>query len=278
MLSAYVTLILVIIHYLFDHQNTQNPIDRAWIKFLTPKSWNNPDGRPSKKWSQALESAVLLYSDSQVLTGIAILLCTYSQLQHGISMYHWQTAVKLAWFSSVTHLTTLTSLRAYFRDRPVMAFWRVVFMGVTLLLLMTALIPTGYTSDFPGYNDIPAACLYSKGPSLGYFNGPLIAFSLIFLLTSYVTRVVKLFTPLSNLAHKWLRVAPGNLLKKFYILTKKQRDNDASRVLEKITWASLQWFSILAYVFFKAIYDIGESMLWEVCTPTYFVIVYLFLG
>lgn len=149
-------------------------------------------------------------------------------------------AVKLAWFSSVTHLTTLTSLRAYFRDRPVMAFWRVVFMGVTLLLLVIALIPTGYTSDLPRYNDIPATCLYSKGYLFPNFNRPLIAFSLIILLTSYVTRVVKLFTPLSDLAHRLLRVAPGNLLKKCFILTKKQRDNNASKALEKITWASLQ--------------------------------------
>lgn len=94
-----------------------------------------------------MEAAVLMYSDTQVLTGIAIMLSAYSQLQHKISIYHWRTTVQLAWFSSMTHLTTLTSLRAYFREHSKIAFWRLVFMGVTLLLLVAALVPTGYADD-----------------------------------------------------------------------------------------------------------------------------------
>lgn len=264
------TLILVIIHYLFNYQNTQNRIDRAWINFLTPRAWNNPQGRPSKKWTQALEAAVLMYSDTQLLTGIAILFCAYSQLQRGISIFNWRITVQLAWFSSVTHLTTLTSLRAHFREHPVMAFWRVLFMGVMLLLLVIALVPTGYFSDTSGNTEsYPAICLYSEG-KLFPFNKPVVAFSLIILLTSYPTRVVKLFTPLSDLAHKSLRTAPGNFLKTCFDRTKRLRA-DSSGVMEKKAWTSLQFFLTFIYVLFKAIYDIGESMLWEVCTSSRFV-------
>ena len=275
MLSAYVTLILVITHYLFNYQDTQNLIDRALIRFLTPKAWKSPQGRPSKKWTQALESAVLMYSDTQVLTGIAILLCAYSQLNRGISVYHWQVTVQLAWFSSMTHLTTLTSLRAYFRERPMMAFWRVLFMGVTLLLLAIALGPTGYISISNSFEDdvtmdtkvTPAICLYLDRHLFGYFYTAPIALSLIILLTSYVTRVVKLFTPLSDHAHKCLRIAPGNFVKDCFNRTEIGRA-ESSGVVEKIAWISFQSFLMLSYVLFKAIYEIGESMLWEVCTST----------
>lgn len=252
-LSAYVTLILVIIHFILNYRNTRNLIDRAWIKFLTPKAWNDPQARPSKKWTLALESAVLMYSDTQVLTGIAILLCAYFQLGRRISVYHWQVTVQLAWFSSVTHLTTLTSLHAYFRERPMMAFWRTFFMGVTLLLLAIALGPTGYINKKGPDHDhfdtkaVPAVCLYLNGHLFGSFNKALINLSLLMLLTSYVTRVVQLFTPLSKLAKEYLRTAPGNLMKKYL----ERGDN-------------LHFFAMLAYVLFKAIYDIAQSMLFEI--------------
>ncbi|MCJ1262455.1 hypothetical protein MMC22_002325 [Lobaria immixta] len=267
-LSAYVTLILIIIHYILNYVDTRNPIDRAWIKFLTPKAWNDPQARPSKKWTLALESAVLMYSDMQVLTGIAILLCAYFQLGRRISVYHWQVTVQLAWFSSTTHLTTLTSLRAYFRERPRMAFWRIFFMGVTLLLLAIALGPTGYISNNDDDDDdldtkaAPAVCLYLNGHLFGSLNTVLVTLSLLILLTSYVTRVVKLFTPLSNLAKEYLRTAPGNLMEKY---------------LESCVYLESYFVAQSAYVLFKAIYDIGESMLWEVCTATHSVIVWFFV-
>lgn len=167
-----------------------------------------------------------------------------------------------------------------------MAFWRVFFMGVTLLLLVIALVPTGHFYDngavvvskdaHESYDadGAQAICLYSEGKLLR-FNKPVVAFSLIILLISYPTRVVRLSTPLSDLAHKSLRTAPGNFLKTCFDRTKRLRAK-SSGVMEKTVWASLQFFLTLIYVLFKAIYDIGESMLWEVCTSTRFVTIWLF--
>ena len=58
----------------------------------------------------ALRRIVLMFSDQQAATGIALLASGYAQLSSSISNYHWQMLVYLAWFSSLTHLTTLTVL------------------------------------------------------------------------------------------------------------------------------------------------------------------------
>ena len=282
MFSAFVTLIFVVLHYLLDYRNLQNPVDRAVIKFMTPKAWNN-QRQPSKKWTQALEAAVIMYSDTQVLTGIAILLSAYIQLSCGISIYHWQVAVDLAWFSSLTHLTTLTSLRAYFRKRPQLAFWRLFLMGVNLLLLVTAMAPTGYISYTYLDYSTPAKCLYSKTSWTAatrytfrgfanleevkiIFNTALVVLTLVFLLTSFGTRSIRLFTPLSKFARRWLRIVPGNFIKSAI-----QRE-PLSAAVPKILCHGLQAFLLLVYVFFKAIYEIGESMIWEVCVSNLLVL------
>lgn len=220
-----------------------------------------------------------MYSDTQILTGIAILLCAYLELGRGISIYHWRVTVQLAWFSSVTHLTTLTSLRTHFQERPKMALWRTFLMGVTLLLLIIALVPTGFitggsTGSITSYlfnleATAPAICLFSNESLFGPFYSAVVILSIIILLTSYVTRVIKLFTPLSGLAHRWLRIAPGNLVKSCFDQSKTRRMNSSGSV-ERIFWTALQYCSILVYVLFKATYEIGESMLWEVRTSTCF--------
>lgn len=273
MFSAYFTLILVIIHYLFDYQNIQSPVDRAFINLMTPRSWNTQRGKPTKKWTQALEAAIVMYSDTQIFTGIAILLDAFLQLRCGISTYHWQIAVDLAWFTSLSHFATLTSLRKYFRKRPKLAIWRVFFMGTNLILLMTAMAPTGYVDlrfRILDVMPVPAKCLFTGHlPYTSYystfnstFNKPLIALTYIFLLSSYVTRVIRLFKSLSEFARKWFRILPGNLVKN--AIQKKP----PSAAMSKLFWYGSRTFLLLFYVLAKAVYEINESILWEVCTST----------
>jgi hypothetical protein len=59
-------------------------------------------------WSFMLGTAVLSFSDQQVVTGISIIVAGFLQLQWGLDVYHWQTVANLAWFSAFTHITTLT--------------------------------------------------------------------------------------------------------------------------------------------------------------------------
>lgn len=221
-----------------------------------------------------------MYSDIQVVTGMAILLSGYIQLSLGISSYHWQAIVILTWFSSLSHLSTLTALRDYFRLRPKMAAYRAIFMGVVLVLLGTAFGPTGYISqgETPA---VPASCLFSRTAYEDYrtainflgrhgctgvqggiipYDTPLVALSLAFLVFSYVTRVIRIFAPASMFAQKWLRDKPRERFRRLYTLvTEKTGSSPRAR------WMSvLQWSLKLIYVLMKSAYEIHGSMLWEV--------------
>lgn len=84
-----------------------NRIDRAIADTL----WRKDRSKPSEAWKSTLRSAVLMFSDQQLVTGIALLASGYAQLPYGLASYYWQIIIYLAWFSSLTHLTTLTFLR-----------------------------------------------------------------------------------------------------------------------------------------------------------------------
>ena len=87
-----------------------------------------------------------MFSDQQMVTGLAILISAFPQLKRSIACCHWQITVYIAWFESLTHLTTLTFLRAHFQRNRVIRTWRLTFMCFTVMMLGTALLPTGNTS------------------------------------------------------------------------------------------------------------------------------------
>src|SRR5450756_522457 len=144
--SAYVTLIPFIVYNLLDRQQTASPVDQVIVRRVSNlwKFFFDRDMKPSEQWINAIEDAILMFSDQQLVTGIGILVSGYTQLHCSLSIYHWQIIVYLAWFSSLTHMTTLTALRHFFREQPTLAYWRLFFMGCTIVLLVIALIPTGY--------------------------------------------------------------------------------------------------------------------------------------
>lgn len=96
-------------------------------------------------------------SDFQLITGLSILISGFTQLPTGISAYHWQRLVQLAWFSSVTHLCCLTTLKNYFKRNALGYFWRLPGMIILVIMLIVALIPTGqyaWSSDTYLYGQI----------------------------------------------------------------------------------------------------------------------------
>ncbi|QPC60568.1 hypothetical protein HYE67_002799 [Fusarium culmorum] len=98
--------------------------------------------------SNSLESAfnncVITLSDIQIFTGISVLISGYMALNCGLSAYHWQLMVYLAWMASVTHLACLSFLRNYLMNRPDKRLWRVVLMFSVMILLAIAIGITGY--------------------------------------------------------------------------------------------------------------------------------------
>lgn len=280
MLSAAMTLVLVIIYYLLlEWHHTENLVDQEWIKFVTPKSWRNLSLQARKNWTLQITLALLTYSDSQSITGIAILLAGYCQLSCGISVYHWQVVVNLAWFSSLTHVASLTVLRKYFRERPVQAYCRLAAMGINLVLLVIASGPANYNAtsykilDFPTVKDaypearfyaFPAKCFFEYNDKGFEFNYVMITTSLGFLLISYIARVIQISTTLSELTDKWLRHKPGNWLKNKHQSTADFPDSTPNSGQRKLLCFWKKWL-LLFYVLLKALYEAGHSMLWEVC-------------
>lgn len=88
---------------------------------------------------------ILNFCDLQIITGIGILVSGFYCIQD-ISAYHWQIIVYLAWFASITHITTLTFLRDYLNSRKDLQErnLRIFTMLVFLILLLVAEFPTGF--------------------------------------------------------------------------------------------------------------------------------------
>lgn len=265
------TVVLLITHYILNLRNTQNLVDRAWLEFVTPKSWHNSNTLAMDKWTETLEAVILSFSDIQLLTAVAILLCGYIQLPTNLSIYYWEIMIDLAWFSSLTHLATLTTLRGYFRERPQLAYWRVAIMGAILILLGTAIVNANNPPQWlrlQDYVDIPALCFFRTrfGDTKLEYSYFMIIVLLTFLFSCYITGVVRLFSPLSRQTQKWLRTKPGNLMKgsRCYAASRQAK---AAGLAGKRLWCFCKVSLTLLYVVSKILCEIADSTLWEVSAP-----------
>lgn len=289
---------LVGVQFLIEAHGPDNPLDRALRRALLSKAPRARQRDSLERWTRAVESTILAFSDTQLVTSLAILISGYLQLSCGLSLYHWQTVVNLAWFSAITHLTTLTSQKRYFRSYPFMAICRILIMGMVLILLSVAFVPTGYAPQIDGdawqewtgssitsyayFMSSPAVCLFSPASkdaavsqidlfaassvSSGYtdrghsYNAPLVALSLTYLLTSFGSRVIRISTPLALTFERWLKVRPSNFLQRRYQSARNRQQMRRNRVLLCCYRALL----LVAITFVEAFYETGNSMVWEI--------------
>lgn len=98
--------------------------------------------------------------DLQLVTGFSILISGAVQLSCGLTVYEWQIAVYLAWFSCLTHLSCLMVLRSYLYVHTFGRTWRLVAMGVLAILLIVGLLPTANYADL--FNSRPRPSDYAK--------------------------------------------------------------------------------------------------------------------
>ncbi len=227
-----------------------------------------------KKWSEPLRKAVLAFSDQQSITGIAILVSGYSQLAscQPMTVYNWQIMVDLAWFSSITHLTTLTCLRNYFQQRPALRIWRLFCMTINAAILAIALGSPGWENVSP---TLPALCLYRlkdvisvitflNSEAVPVYNSFYIAITATFLVSSYLARVIQLYPKaqasfrdlfrnrLSTIYNQWLNNVRGRALRS---------SGRPVSICVVVTYRIL----LSQYYVTKAVVDLYTSMLWEVC-------------
>lgn len=232
-------------------------------------------------------------SDTQIVTGLSILASGFSQINCGLSILHWHMVVFLAWFSSVTHLTTLTFLRRYIHDNRGIRTLRLLLMMLLVVTLAVALVPTGGScglqtaadfyrlyngttqtwSDPPVFPGSPAKCCFLEMSDPSIFLGPdsnywlSMGSSEVVLIISSFTRALKLFRGSSNFFKQWLRHKPARLCKHIARNFEARYLNSTSRLGRQICFICHSGIMVFI-VFMRAIYDLTDSMLWEVCQVT----------
>ncbi|KAJ4347443.1 hypothetical protein N0V95_005445 [Ascochyta clinopodiicola] len=104
---------------------------------------------------EVVKRFILTLSDQQLATGLAILIAAVAN-QCTLTVWEFQLAFSLAWFSSTTHLATLDCLREYFLDHGAVRNWRVFGMIALLVLLMYSLVMSMASVN----NTIPIQCTF----------------------------------------------------------------------------------------------------------------------
>ena len=273
---AFITLALCTAYYLMDYGHATNPVDRLCIERLTKCLTRLKSDHPPK-WGPILRNAVLTFSDLQVVSSLSLLITGYSQFGCGFDSYHWQITIDLAWFSSMTHLTTLTCLRRHFQERLALRLSRMICMIIVAAMLSLTLFSTGWTMGVFVPYALPAQCLYHSSimkavvTSIdednetigGLFNSVYVAASLIFIGLSYVTRMILLFPSASEALRAAIRTRPSRIAKRFLGRLSHQRSR-SSEHWSKVLWNMVYISTLSVYCIMKAGADLYTSTLWEV--------------
>ncbi|KAE9366901.1 hypothetical protein N431DRAFT_487371 [Stipitochalara longipes BDJ] len=280
--SAYCTFFILFANYVLVFDPTKHPLSSETIDHPNPidtlllgyvAKWIPQRSSSVDILEPAFEKLVVMLSDQQLITGLALLISSAIQLRSGISSYHWQMTIYLVWFSSFTHLATLTLLRKYLKDNSVLKWTRLFAMSVLIGLLIFALVPTGsriwleegYSLGVSAINaGVPALCFLRfqvPGSHFGGEQGTSVIFSIMVLFLSYATRVVKMFSWSSKKARFYFRTSLGNPVKR----------------LQRNLYEGMQRSSILRWMFFipywailslviviRACLDSFESMIWDI--------------
>lgn len=265
--TAYLTLFIAGIYYFVGYvpEEFLNTLDRSVLA-----NWRKPSSS-AISWEPTLRTAVLMFSDQQLVTGSALLASGYAQLPSGLSAYHWQMIVYLAWFSSLTHLTTLTILRQYFRENTAARLWRTILMLVMVTMLGIALLPTG-DARWSYYGDnsagLPALCyfkrLVARSQEDRFECDPtatttmLISLSVLF--SGYMTRMINFSKKATAFTKLWIRTKPGRMLKEAAYDSFQRAGRAHARTYWHLKYLIFETVIILA----RASFELYESTLWEV--------------
>jgi hypothetical protein len=169
-------------------------------------------------------------SDLQLITGLAIVISGLAQLRCGISAYHWQRLIYLAWFACITHLCCLSFLREHMRQNKVSQLWRLPVMVSLVIMLIYALATTSryewsHDGSTPGIlPGDPAICHLNVSISFDITSAQTagiqrVVISMIFLAFSMVNRIQSLYrapTTVVLMARRWASHKTRNILARCY--------------------------------------------------------------
>jgi hypothetical protein len=237
---------------------------------------------------------ILGLSDLQILTGLCVLIAGFSAIET-IPAYYWQLIVYVAWFSNLTHQCGLIFLRRYLHRKPWERGWRIVLITVLIILLIIAMIPSMYFNwHNNGIYDLlsrpasaaqpatPMKCFYNHETrhymhekTFGHPNTPLkfaatrafqnVLISLVFLITSYATRVIKLFNSSSTFFRYQVRGRAGYSIRKFFAWTLWKFDAITRHSIGPQAWFLFIESPLLTLYFcFRVLLDIYASVISDV--------------
>jgi hypothetical protein len=257
-LSAYITIALAIAAYLLGAIDTKllGPVD-----LVVHRIPSQP--RISASWQKALDACVLLFSDQQIMTGLAILIAGFVGLNDRLDVYHFQVVIMLAWMSSSVNLTALTVLGQYFEEHKAVLHWRLAGMLTVLILLFVALIPTtsnhwallatekGDGITMTGWA-VPARCYYIHQMGGGVnADAPL---SFILLIISYMWKLGSLSHKTRSVFNQWIRGPPERFLER---MIRKENETGSSR---NSTRRSVRYYVCMVfYIDFLVAFEFAAS-------------------
>jgi hypothetical protein len=217
-------------------------------------------------------------SDLQIVTGVSILVSGYAQLTCGLSAYHWQVVVYLAWFSSLTHLSCLSVLRSYLYKKPGQRLWRWIAMAVIIVMLVTAIVPTGNfnwfeSSDATEQQQLQpppgsyAICLYRHPVLKNSENYPSMVISTLLLILGFLNRIVRLHKRLSIDLALYLRSRLSEFIRKY--LRRIYAWCDVQTTPRSLSRLLVYRPLLTIFLVFRLSLDLWSSMFLEVCAVSH---------
>ncbi|KAF5520697.1 hypothetical protein CGCA056_v008008 [Colletotrichum aenigma] len=233
--TAYLVLLLVIGNYFLAYDPTDcpfqsgnskneninrelwrpNPIDERFLRWVRKGPLVFTDDTCARLRT-AFDESVIMLCDVQVVTGLGILISGFVLLRCGLDAIHWQIAVFLAWFFTVTHLSGPEVLRTHLNTYVWSKHLRFSLMSLLLILLLVGIVPTGFFSLRNRNFSSPAVCYFdlkygfwrfketlsqSDFPEMQLERTPAyqaMVYSMVLLVLGFGTRSMKLLHPLSR--------------------------------------------------------------------------------
>lgn len=240
-----------------DDDWVPNPVDVMFLAgvrgFFRIRQFEAAESADQAEVERIFINCMRSLCDTQLMTGVGILLSAYCTLYApdgggGITAYHWQIAVYLAWMSNLTYFTGMTFLRKYLNQsrNRVELWWRTIAMSVLFLLLFVALQPLVYFNwNIPDIKSEPqpatassfAFCFFrlsdikarmanqKNGYKLPYSSASSAILSMCLLVGSFASRIVKL----TGLYARFFRVKVRRRLSEFIKTYVKTVPEDSDR-------------------------------------------------
>lgn len=215
---------------------------------------------------KALQRFILTLSDQQLVTGIAILSTQYFK-RCTMSEWHQTIVISLAWFSALTHMTTLIVLRDYLSNNSRLRLWRAIAMFGVMVMLFASMILAWINNGFQPAMPFQCQIIALRDPPAKTWDDTLgLTAILLFLFFYYGDNLLAIWSDRRITMLAWLKVL---YWKRRGILPPER----APVLLQKLEEHSVQYKSrpslntklncIVAYFGFVRA-EFASSFLWEI--------------